>query len=239
VSPLFRPINQTRTAQRVVDQMMESVREGRLKPGHKFPGENTLAAEFRVSRPCIREALRILEAVGVVEVRPGKGCYLLRSLGDTDSTSLWLSWLARFRYEVLALLEVREALEGKAAALAADRASQEVIATLEEIVSSTWSLLGAGTLHPDDAHILDLKFHDALVRASGNPFLVELADRVGGAVESDRRATMSLPNRIRSSTEEHQEILEAVKRRDPLGARDAMVRHISKVRHAVESARLE
>jgi len=235
---VFRPISQTRTAQRIVEQIMESVREGRLKPGDRFPGENALATEFGVSRPCIREALRVLEAVGMVEVRPGKGCYLLRSPGGADSASLWVSWLATFKSEVLALLEVREALEGKVAALAAERATPEAIEALEKSVQAMWLSLRSGDITPDQAYEYDLEFHHALAQASGNPFLVELSGSVGGAVESDRRATMSIPNRIRASAEDHQCILDAVRRRDREAACAAMVQHIGKVREGIIAARI-
>ncbi|HHY94390.1 MAG TPA: FadR family transcriptional regulator [Firmicutes bacterium] len=239
VAALFKPISQTRIAQRIVEQILELIREGKLKVGEKLPGENTLAAEFQVSRPCIREALRILEAVGIVEVRRGKGCYVLSSPDGVDSASIWLSWLATFRYEVLALLEVREALEGKVAALAAQRASEVDMAEMEAVLVRTRESLEAGVLGPDEAYTLDLQFHRTLARASGNPFLMRLSNSVGGAMEADRRATMVIPNRIRASLEDHQAIFEAVRRRDPDGARNAMARHVQAVARDIGTARLQ
>jgi len=197
-----------------------------------------LAEEFQVSRPCIREALRILEAVGIVEVRRGKGCYVLRSPDGVDSASMWLSWLATFKHEVLSLLEVREALEAKVAALAAQRASEAELAEMQGIMEEVWQLLEKGALSADVAYALDVRFHQALARASGNPFLMRLSISVGGAMEADRRATMAIPNRARASAEDHQAILDAVKRRDPEGARDAMIRHIQAVARDIGRAGL-
>lgn len=233
---MFKPISQTRVAQRVVEQIVELVRSGRLKPGDRLPGENQLAMEFRVSRPCVREALRILEAVGIVEVQRGKGCYVLGSPDGIDSGALWRSWLSSFQGEVLALLEVREAVEAKVAALAAERASQSHLDELQAVVSRGWELWEAGRLGPDEAYALDLRFHEILARASGNPFLLRLSTSVGGALEADRRATMDIPNRIRSSLEDHAAILEAVKRKDGAGAAEKMIVHIRAVARDISRA---
>ncbi len=235
---MFNPISQTRIAQRVVEQIVKSIREGRVNPGDKLPGENSLAADFQVSRPCVREALRILEAVGVVEVRRGKGCYVLRSPDGLDGGSIWLSWLTVFRHEVLALMEVREAVESKAAALAAARASDADIAQLQDIVNRFWAGLrqsGGGELTPDEAYALDTRFHQTIATASGNPFLLRLANNIGGAIDADRRAVMTMPNRMQASAEDHQAIVQALKNRDAEGARNAMVHHIQGVARAIES----
>lgn len=234
---MFNPISQTRIAQRVVEQIVKSIREGRINPGDKLPGENSLAADFQVSRPCVREALRILEAVGVVEVRRGKGCYVLRSPDGLDGGSIWLSWLTVFRHEVLALMEVREAVESKAAALAALRASEADFAQLQEVTDRLWTGLrqGGDELTADEAYALDTKFHQAIASASGNPFLLRLANNIGGVIDADRRAIMSIPNRIQASAEDHRAILEALKKRDSEAARNAMMRHIQGVAKAIEA----
>ncbi len=218
-----------------MEQIVKQIRTGRLQPGDKLPGEKALAEEFQVSRPSVREALRMLETVGVVEVRRGKGCYVLQSPDGTDMSSVWLSWLSMFKTEVLALLEVREAIEGQVAALAARRASPEHLAELAKIVEEGTRFMEEGLLTPEAAHRLDVRFHEVMGRACGNPFLIQLQAGVDGAIVANRRAVMEIPRRMVQSIEEHKGIFQAVKSGDGEKAREVMVAHVQLTAKDVEA----
>ena len=230
-----RDVSQARTANQVVDGIVAQIRAGRFKVGDRLPGENALAAEFGVSRASVREALRIMEAVGAVKVRPGKGCYVLRRPDETDGGSIWLSWLLTGKDEFLALLEFREALETKLAALAAERATDRDLAEMGAVLDEMGVGLAAADLSPERALELDLRFHRALARAGRNPFLAEATVAALDAVQAYRRGAITIPNRIRISWEDHKVIYEALCRRDGAAALAAMARHIQKLAEDVRS----
>ncbi len=232
---LTRPTGRTRTAQRVVDHIVEGINAGRFKPGDKLPGENTLAADFGVSRPVIREGLRIMEALGLVEVRPGKGCYVLRGSGGLNRSSIWVNWLVAFRHEMLVLLEMREALEVKVAALAAQRISDDELLEIERIQGNMRAILGEADIDIDRAVALDLEFHQALARASRNPLFLQFSTSIMDSIEAYRRIAMSIPNRVKVSIDNHDTILSALKAHDAEAAAGAMLVHIRRVAQDVNA----
>ncbi len=217
------------TPQSITDQLLAVIRNDKIAVGDRLPGEKALAKRLEVSRPVLREALRVLEAAGIVDVRPGKGCYLVDDCGSLTSNSVWLAWLTRYRIEVMEILEVRDALERKAAWLAALRATPEDIEAMERAVQDMKEVANSPLPDPDQAYMLDTVFHRALYGATQNPLLMQLGSGVGGVLEADRRATMSIPHRIKKSAQDHQAVLDGIKARDPQAAREAASAHIKQV----------
>ena len=121
---MFQPIVSDRLSDKAVGQIKALIEEGRLKPGDKLPSERALMKLLSVSRASLREAFRVLEALGLIEVRTGIGAFVVQ----TDAGALpneWTTLLMNTQQEMFDLLDVREALEAKAAALAAQKASAE------------------------------------------------------------------------------------------------------------------
>lgn len=224
---MFKPFKGVRKAERVVDQVLSAVRRGQMQPGARLPDENAMAVEFEVSRNCVREALRILETMGVVEVRHGRGCFLVGS-GDQDGPPrIWLSWLRAFKAEVLELLEVREAVEVKAAQLAARFAGPDDLAELEAIAERMVERAKQGYAGAEDMARLDQDFHTAVAKAGRNSFLLKLAPSSWGS--EDRQATFVMEGRSLLSARQHQEVCAAIAARDSEAAGNAMSRHIRDV----------
>src|SRR6476619_7811126 len=160
---VFAPVRARRTFEAVVSQIAEAIRAGELRLGDRLPSERNLAERMEVSRPTLREAIKVLAQAGVVEVRPGSsgGTVVLSevippSLGEATESRL---------AEVPAVLEARRALEPAVAKLAARNGSESDFAELERIVTLQRKSLN------DWARItqLDNRFHAQLAKATKNP----------------------------------------------------------------------
>ncbi len=235
---MFTPVQRVRGSRQVVEQIKTLIDEGVLKPGEQLPAERELAARFGVSRATLREAVQSLSSLGLLEVRQGIGTSVSPHATTLEDPAYWLPWLSSHREDVRALLEVREALESKSAALAAEavaagrggtgaaiKALEKNIAEMEEsaAVADVTSLVR-----------LDLEFHSLLSQMGGNVYLLRLARSINH-VFADRRAVMAIPGRGDRSLAEHRGILVAVGSGHPAAAAAAMVAHLTSTKAAVDS----
>lgn len=227
---MFRPVLAQHGSHLVFEQIRQSIEDGTYGPCCRLPSERELAASFGVSRATIREAIKSLASLGLLEVRQGVGTIVSPGSTTLEDPSYWLPWLTAHRKDVIALLEVREALEAKSAALAARSVSNGVPgggALLEELGANLAGMEEA-TRRRDLVTLerLDLEFHALLAQLSGNHHLLRLSKSINH-VFSDRRAAMSIPGRAERSCVEHARIVTAV--RDGLSseASEAMVTHLS------------
>lgn len=178
---MFKKINRTTSSEVIVEQILEEVASGRLAPGAKLPPEREMAEMFGVCRASVREATRALTLMGYLEVFQGKGAFLRkdppvngqpadrlgRALGAADS---------------LDLIDIRDILECKAAALAAERADQGHLAAIQEAVDRMEAEQGDGA----GFHQADLEFHQALAQASRNQVLIEIMSLIREKMVRDR-----------------------------------------------------
>src|SRR5215213_8026206 len=147
----------------VVEQLREAIYSGRLRPGQRLPGERQLCVEFGVGRPTLREALRSLEAVGLIEVRPGKSGGSYAATPSEATVGDALAALVHLRGASLEdLAEFRLDFEGENAAWAARRADAADIAALQALVAEARAVGAAETVE------IDVRWHEALARATRN-----------------------------------------------------------------------
>lgn len=195
----------------LVDQAIEGMRallaSGEWAVGTRIPPEPALGASLGVSRNTVREAVKALSHVGLLEVRRGDGTYVAAS---TEMQALMRRQVDRV--ELAHLLEVRHAIEVRATALAAERRTAEDLAVLDAAMSRRLAALGAG----DTAAFVaaDVDFHVAVVAAAHNPLLVELYD---GLVET-LRASIDDPGAADDLGPEHDAVLAAIRAGDVAAA---------------------
>jgi DNA-binding FadR family transcriptional regulator len=194
---------------------------GKYAVGDRLPAERELAAEHKVSRPTVREAVIALEVQGLIEVRVGSGAYVRRLPGAEDSPG--------FNVTAFELTEARLAIEGEAAALAAVHISDADLAELDALVQriSDENLRDQGT---EDA---DRGFHLLIARATRNAAMVNTVEELW-RMRTSSPATASLLAKARSAkvkpvVEEHRAIARALRTRDPAKARAAMRAHLRAV----------
>lgn len=228
-STLTAPLGRKTVSELVVQRILDLVREGSLKANDKLPPERDLAAQLDVSRPTLREALRALQILGVLEIRHGGGVYVT-SLDPAELLSpldLFVTLDARNMAE---LFDARIQYEPLIARLAAERMDVAGVSRLAELVA-------AQAAAPDDAelfHETDVEFHKSILDASGNLFLSRTGKLLQVLGDQARRSFQRRQGVRLRSIEDHKAILSAFKARDPDAAHAAMQAHMTNVRQALQ-----
>ena len=217
---MIREQTLTERAQR---QLEELIVAGKIKPGDRLPSESQMGKMLGVSRTVVREAVRLLSARGLVDVKTGSGIYVreLNSTMMSDPIELLLRYRA---IKVEDIVEVRTLFEVHLAGLAAERASAEDISALEDTIAK----LRNRTLSPRESAEIDVEFHARLAVAAGNPLFAVLAQSITSVMIDPIRDEYERHDFARDDAiREHTAILERVKARDPEGARQAMAQSVS------------
>lgn len=225
---LFTAVRKGRRYEEVAEQIQKLVTDGTLKPGDRLPSERELAAQFGVGRSSLRDAIRTLEVMGVVESRHGAGT-VIRDL-DTDALVVPLaSALLRKRELVSELLEVRMMIEPGLAARAAKNATPEEIAKMEEILARQRQKVRRGVQPIEE----DSEFHAALMLAARNSVVLRVMDVLMDLLRESRAKSLQTPGRLEKSYAGHVRILRAIKKRDGAAAEAAVRRHLDEVQAIV------
>lgn len=221
VEPKFRQVTKISISEEIAQQILDLIANGDLKPGQRLPSERELSKNFGAGRSSLREALRCLSMIGVLNARVGEGTSVATDGGKFLGKII--EWrLITERHDIDNLLEVRIGLEGVAAANAATRATDTDLEKLEGLISRMKTAVNDRTLFAT----LDLDFHVTLARASGNALLIDLVSMIRSQLERGLSKVLLLPNAIPLSFKEHLAVFQAIKKHDPEAARDAMHAHL-------------
>ncbi len=223
----FEAIRRNKVYEEVAKQI-ERLILTKLHPGDKLPAERELAEMFRVSRSSIRDAIRSLELVGLVEPRQGAGTVVCEVTADTLINPL-ASLLKHQQQLVGELLDFRLMIEPPLAARAATHASPEEIDEMEEILHRQGEKLAKEELAVEE----DSEFHYAIAMASGNTVVLKVLDLLMDLLRDTRERSLQLQGRPQKSLGGHRRILSAIKRHDGEAAKAAMRRHIEDVQEIV------
>ena len=218
-------IRRTRIPEQVARDLEQLLQDGVWKAGDQIPPERDLATRFGVSRASVRDALRILELQGWVQIRQGEGTKVASA---ADSFGQHLRNRLHQPGFVAELFELRRILEPAAAEMAALRASKPTLDQLE-------ALLHAQSRAFTDKYLFveaDLEFHRLLAKASSNSVLHEVIQLLGLELRQTRISSTARRFRPQNTLSEHQRIFEAIKNQDPQAARQAMVAHLTTIEKA-------
>jgi GntR family transcriptional repressor for pyruvate dehydrogenase complex len=225
--PEFEAIRRNKVYEEVARRLEQLIAE-RMKPGDMLPPERELAESFGVSRSSIRDAIRRLELVGMVEPRQGSGT-VVRELSTDNLINPLTTVLVQKRKLVVELLDVRKMLEPPLAARAASHASAGDVAELEDILRRQDEKLRRG----DPAIEEDNEFHYTIALASDNSVVLKVLDVLMDLLRETRERSLQVEGRPQKSIAGHRRILSAIKRHDPVAAELAMRRHIEEVSEIV------
>jgi len=186
-----------------------------LKPGDRLPAEREFMEGLAVGRSTVREVIRQLQALGIVESRKGSGTYLLRSV-SADTIHMPLSFdAARLRDALLQTLDVRRGIEAEASAIAARRRTESDLSVIETKLEEMEAVhLEKGTAGPED-----LAFHLAVYDATHNPMFRQLLEQMREAFESFWESPFDRTDFARRSFPFHRHLYEAIAARDTEAAR--------------------
>jgi DNA-binding FadR family transcriptional regulator len=223
---MFSPVSVNRVSQVIVDQIKLLIRDGKLQPGDRLPSERDLCQRFGVSRVTIREALRVLEASGLVEIRVGArgGAFLTtptaERLGEGLADLLVLSPLT-----AATVTEARMVVELGLLPLVVERATEQDVKDLLAMVDEGAAALEAGSYTMG----MSAAFHVRVAKCTHNPAIEMLVQSFHGPMlMSLREAQVAAPLMGHKGTEEHRALAQAIKRRDLEAAEDVMRVHLSR-----------
>jgi len=208
-------------AEQVIAHVRGLIERGVLRPGDRLAAERELAQMVGVSRTSVRAGLRSLSAMGVVQTRQGAGTFI--AAGPPTLMSEPLRLIASLHGLGLAgLFEVRRVLEAGTAALAAERATPEQIATISDEVTGMYS-----ALHDPQTFLdYDLRFHRAVSAAANNPMLAAIIEAVAALFFEQRRVTIERAHNLKETADMHRKIYQAIRARSADAARAAMDEHV-------------
>jgi DNA-binding FadR family transcriptional regulator len=224
----------TRLHAHVVDDIVGSIVAGDLVPGALLPSEPEMSVKFGVSRTVIREALRILGAKGLIDVRHGSGTRVTPP-EQWDPLDASILAVRRERGQLGAvlsdLIEARGIIECEIAALAAVRHDASDRARIEALLATMRTALD----RPGDFIEADAGFHDTLVAASGNRVLMRMMEPVYELVHFGQSLTNTIPGTLARALRDHEAIADAVFARDTERAREAMRMHLQLTQQHIAS----
>lgn len=203
-------------------QLRRYIQSGAVKPGERLPAERALAERLGVGRSSVREALKVLEAIGLIESRIGEGTFLVEQSGATIGRTIGLS-LATWGGAIVEIIGARKMIEIEAVRAAAEHATAEDISDLQR------SIERMEASHDDFPMYLaaDMQFHRLIGRATHNAIVEHITDTLISMLEEAMREghTDQLPMFAEGSAT-HREVFTALARRDGAAAADAMRRHL-------------
>ncbi|RKD32122.1 MULTISPECIES: FadR/GntR family transcriptional regulator [Lacrimispora] len=209
--------------QQVVNSMKDFVASDGTEVGQKLPTEKEWCENLSVGRGTVREAFRILEARGLVEIKPGRGAFLVskKELGQEELAE----WFLQNEVELKDYIEVRSAVEPLCARLIARRASDLELEQLERVhqrfIRAVEEEDIAGMAKYDE------RFHKHIVECSRNKMLIFICKKIDECIRDFRLKTFQVPQNARNAIKAHQDIVDAIKARDEEVAELYAKRHIS------------
>ncbi|MCW2946406.1 MAG: hypothetical protein JWR24_3123 [Actinoallomurus sp.] len=218
----IEPVRRLKVADSVAAQLESLISRGDYNPGDKLPPERVLAERFGVGRSSMREAIRIVEANGLLRTDHGVGVFVVRNKKSAPEMSQLLVF---HDFTVPELFEARLSLEPEAARLAAKRITPQEMAELERILAAE----ADPDLSDDEFVKLDVALHRTIVSATKNTLLQRLLEIIEPLFFAYSQRVIQLPGRRAHARAGHERIVEAIIGRRARDARNAAVRHIRDV----------
>lgn len=226
---MFKPIKHTKISDEIVNQIKSLIAQGILKPGDRLPPERELVKELSVSRPSLREALNSLIAMGFLEVK-GKRTFVksIASGSIQEPISLMLKADAQ---KIFDLIEVRKAIETWAAFHAAQKATEEDIKQLENILHKMKRAYQEGKRWEKE----DADFHLGIAQSTHNPIQAHIMFSIHDLLSDSVAKVFKDRNKVKKLIDQHDRIFNAIKNHSPERAREKTLEHLNYVESEVKA----
>jgi len=223
------PIKKINISESVLKRIVELIRNGDLKPGDKLPSIQLFSEKLQVGASSVREALKQLQIMGIIEIKQGEGTFVKERVG-IDSLSNYLGYLLDLKkQDILHLMEARKIIERGAVALAAERASEDDINRLGNIIQRMREIIDEPTEFAEE----NVEFHLAIVEASKNPILSIIFNSVYDLFMKEQQVVAKMLNLKFESIESHINIWTAIKNHNTSKAIKEMEKHLNHVQRAI------
>jgi len=216
---VLEPIKKKSLYQEAARRIQDGIETGIWAPGTRLPSERELARALNVGRSSIREAIRVLQAIDLIEIRPGDGTYVKQQGSPLNEESL--RFLLQDK-EVSDLYEVRELLDVQIAAMAAERATPEDI----QVIESTLECMADGIRAGRPCVNEDYQYHKTLARIVDNQVLLQIQEMLWKSLWPTVERFLQVPGRLERSLVEHRAVLDAIKDGDTAKSRELMHAHL-------------
>lgn len=219
---ILEKVSRVTVVDSVTERLISLITEGHIKPGERLPSEQSLMEQLQVGRSSVREALRGLALVGIVESRPRRGTVVVSPVATSVGRDLRNS----ITYWALKdLFEVRALLEGHAVAKAAGEASADELNAIKDAATKVEMKVDVGASYFTENE----RFHLAIAEAGHNPVLLKCLSSIINSLRDVReRMNTSDPDNPRKDVEDHRLIVDAICERDAAAARKLMVAHLQR-----------
>ncbi|MBC2580135.1 FadR/GntR family transcriptional regulator [Clostridium sp. DJ247] len=221
---MFSPIKNTKVYEQVIEQIKHMIVDGTLKRGDKLPSERELVEHLQVSRTSIREALRALQIIGLVECKQGEGNYIRQEFENSLFEPLSIMFMLQ-ESNPMEIIEVRKIIEVETASIAAQKITHKELESLEILVKAF-----ENTKNENDNVKIDKKFHYEIAQSSGNFLILNIFNAISGLMDSfieDARKKIIVDEKnIEVLAKQHWDIYEALRNHNPEKAADAMKKHL-------------
>lgn len=222
----FKQIKKSTLSDSIIKQIFEMITQGNILPGQKLPSERDLAEALSVSRPSIREAMRSLRTLGIIDVRTGDGTYLNENI---DQLSDFRVKNLLNKYSILELTEARKLLEVEIAALAAERATEEN----KEIIRESFNNMLKCNNDPEAFLKADFEYHMAIAEAAQNKFLAEMLFTTRDLIIEGYQDVVRIPGQDDAIKRSHLYIMNAVISGNKEEAKKVMQEHLEDIIRAI------
>lgn len=210
----------------IAEEIKSYINEHRLKRGSKLPSVAELTSILNVSKSSIREALRYLEGIDIIEIQNGKGIFVKEGVSLKIQAKIDVEQEKNY---LLHISELRRALEGKAVELASIRATDQEIKEMERLLNEISFLKEAGI----DPSLEDWEFHKAIYKASHNPLLESVAESVSETFNTLWSKPFGIEDIFEDSLPFHFTMMNGIKQRDPVYAKQEFNKIIDTVENTV------
>jgi GntR family transcriptional repressor for pyruvate dehydrogenase complex len=231
-------ISRSKLPDLVAEALAKFIAENQLRPGDRLPTEKTVSAQLGIGRTSVREGLRKLETLGVVESRQGDGVFLREVTVEsllrlqTEQRFPLAPLLSLTEQQAVDLVRVRMLIEGSACERAVARISNAEVDALRKSCAAMEAALNDPSVHMSH----DLEFHRLIVEASGNTILPTVFKMIQDLIWSQYAVSITYPHAMERATRAHRRVLAAIERRDSAAAAESLEEHLADVVEMVRSS---